>query len=248
MATLPLGTLVTNLRFEVGHSSNPATGTNQRDQLVYYINRAQEDLAEDYTWPILRVDRDIPIAVGARYYSYPVDMPFENIEIGWLVWNTLYGKLEYGIGPEQFALWNSNLGFQSWPIERWMHNQDSGLFEVWPIPSEAPPASPTSEAALIRFRGTKLIPWMVADGDVCVLPATLITLHAAVEILSREKGEDAAMKLKKATDKLRRYRLRQTSNKTEPFVIGGGSPDGSNNNGRIGLDYIPVGYGSGPGR
>jgi hypothetical protein len=248
VALLTLGTLVTNLRMEAGHSSNPATGQNQRDQLVYILNRTQEELANDYEWPGLHVDRDIYLSVGTRYYAYPSDLPFDNITEAYLIWNTLYGELVYGIGPEQFALWNSNTGFQSWPVERWMHQSDMNLFELWPIPSEAPPGTPTCQAALVRFHGTREIPWMINDADTCTLPATLITLFAAGDLLARQKSDDAPLKLAKAKEALRRYRLRQSSNKAKPFVIGGANADGSNTNGRIGLDYIPTGYGSGPGR
>lgn len=248
MALQSLGTLVNNLRLEVGHSSSPATGLNQRDQFVYILNRAQEELALDYDWPSLRVDRDILIVAGGRYYNYPVDMPFGNINHIWLVYNTIYGELEYGIGPAEFALFNSNTGFTSWPVERWMHNEDTNTFELWPVPSEAPPATPTSQAALVRLRGTKDVPQMVADADMCVLPATAILLYAAAEVLAREKAPDAELKLAKAKEYLRRVRVREGAHKRQPFVIGGGQTDGVNSGGRIGLDYIPVGYGSGPTR
>jgi hypothetical protein len=249
VAVQSLGTLVTNLRLEAGHSSSPATGINMRDQLVYLLNRTQEELALDYDWPGLIVDRDTPLVAGTRYYSYPADLPFDNITNAWLVWNTLYGELCYGIGPDEFAVFNSNTGFTSWPVQRWMHNSDMNLFELWPIPSEAPPATPTSQAALVRFRGTRQIPWMVADSDQCVLPATVITLFAAAELLARQKSPDAGLKLQKAQEYIRRYRVRQSAHKTKPFVVAGGQSDGTGVRGqRIGLDYIPIGYGNGPGR
>ena len=246
MALSSLGVLVTNLRMEAGQSSNPAAGTNQRDQLVYILNRTQEELANDYVWPFLEVDRDVPISVGTRYYAYPADLPFENITNAWLVWNTLYGKLHYGIGPAQFALWNSNVGFKSWPVERWKHNADTNLFEVWPIPSEAPAASASSQAALVRLRGTKLVPWMVADGDLCTFPDTMLVLFAAAELLAATGSKVAPLKLAKAKEALRRYRLRVGANKREPFVMG--AVERGQAHGRIGLEYIPPGYGNGPGQ
>lgn len=248
MAVASLGTLVTNLRFEAGHSSAAAAGINMRDQLVYVINRAQEELALDYEWPFLTVDRDVLITAGARYYAYPTDLPFDNITHTWLVWNTLYGALTYGIGPDEFALFNSNTGFTSWPAQRWMHHSDDNTFELWPVPSEAPPATATSQAALVRLRGTRQIPLMVADADMCVLPSTAIVLYAAAELLARENAADASMKLQKAGEYVRRLKVRQSAHKTRPFVIGGGQEDGSERSGRIGLDYIPIGYGKGPNR
>jgi hypothetical protein len=244
VAAVSLGQLVTNLRFEVGASSSPAAGINVRDQLVYVLNRAQEEISTDWEWPGLIVDRDIPLVVGTRYYSYPSDLVFENIDKAWLVWNTLYGELTYGIGPNEFALFNSNTGFMSFPVQRWMHNADSGLFELWPIPSEAPPATSATQAALIRFRGTKTIPQMAADSDLCVFPPTAVVLYAAAELLARQEDAGAGLKLQKAQEFLRRLKVRQ--NKSGPFVIGGGRR--SDIGKRIGLDYIPMGYGSGPGR
>lgn len=246
MAVSSLGTLVTNLRFEAGHSSNPATGVNMRDQLVYTLNRVQEELAQDYDWPALIVDRDVALVVGARYYAYPSDLPFDAINNAWLLYNTVYDEMPYGIGPEQFAEFNSETGFTSWPVERWMHHSDNDTYEVWPVPSEAPPATATSLAAAIRFRGTRTIPRMVADADMCVLPDTALVLFAAAELLARQKSPDAALKLSKAQKYLLRNRIRQGTHKTRPFVIGGAGQDAGP--GRIGIDYIPWGYGKGPGR
>jgi hypothetical protein len=245
MPAEPLGTLITNLRFELGASSNPAAGINQRDQLVYLLNRAQEQIAMDFEWPVFTIDRDIPIVVGTRYYAYPSGLEYGDVERVWLVWNTLYGEIAYGIGPEQFALFNSNTGFTSWPVERWMHNADSGLFELWPIPSEAPPATPTSQAALIRMRGTKPYTTMVADSDMSTFQSTAIVLYAAAELLARQKDDSASIKLEAGKEYIRRLRVRQNKRR-QPFVMGAGhtGDDGR----RIGIDYIPIGYGSGPGR
>ncbi len=243
MSVASLGDLVTRLRLEAGYSSSSATGLNQRDQLVYLLNRAQEELQLDYDWPGLVIDRNIPIVVGTRYYAYPADLPFENITNAWLVHTTLYEELCWGIGPEQFAVWNSNTGFRSWPIQRLMHNADSGLFEVWPVPSEAPPATATTEAAAIRLRGTKLLTPMVADADLCVMPATAVVLFAAAELLAREGAKDAGLKVDKAREYLRRLRVRQSKNK--PLIMGSGG--GRGRPPRVGLDYIPSRFGHGPG-
>lgn len=248
MTTSTLGELVTDLKMEVGHSSSAATGINMRDQLVYLLNRVQNDLAEAYDFPGMTVDRDIPIVVAARYYSYPTDLPFDNINKAWLIWNTLYNELDYGIGPEQFALFNSNVGFTSWPVQRWQHFSDDNTFELWPVPNQAPVATATSQAALVRLRGTRVPPKMVADADRCVLPDKIILLWTAAEIMAREGDKGAQLKQTKAQEALRRYKIRQSSHKTNPFIVGGGATGlGGRPGSRIGLDYIPEGYGNGPG-
>lgn len=246
MAVDTLGSLVTKLRHELRQSPVAATGVNMREQLVYILNRTQEELASEYDFPGLTVDRDVVINANARYYNYPTDMPFENVDAVWLIWNTLSTRLAYGIGPSQFALFNSDTGFTSWPVQRWYHHSDDNTFELWPVPNQAPVATPTSLSARVRMRGTRLPPPMVQDDDLCVLPATLIVLFACVEILADEGAKNASVKADKAKEYLRRLRVRQSSHKRKPFVIGGGSGAVSSR-GRIGLDYIPEGYGKGPG-
>ena len=237
--------LLTMLRAEVGHSTNVAHGVNDRDTLLYIINRTQDELAEQYNWPMLNVDRDVPVAIGQRYYPYPDDLPFENIEKAWLVWNTLYHEIYYGIRPEDFILWNSDKGFTSWPVQRYRHHPDDNTFELWPIPDQAPVSS--GVAASVRFRGPMLVKPMIQDADYCTLPYRPILLFAAGEVLAREKAADAQLKLEKGKEWLRRMKVRQGAQKGRPFIMGG-SGDGAPFQGRIGLDYIPPGYGSGPGR
>ena len=246
MAIAQLGQLVTMLRQESGASSSPNAGIQMRDTLVYLLNRTQEQLALDWDLASMVVDRDIPVVIGTRYYQYASDLPFEAVNRVTLIQETLFDDLCYGIGPNEYALFNSNTGVTEWPILRWMHNADRNLFEVWPVPSEAPPATGISEAALIRMRGIKAIPMMVADSDMCVLPATVIVLFAAAELMARKGDPSAGDKLSKANAYLRRLRVRSNTHKQRPFVIGGGGT-GRGRDLRVGLDYIPEGYGKGPG-
>lgn len=243
--------LVTMLRAEVGHSTNVAHGVNDYTTLTYILNRTQDELYETYSWPMLNVDRDIDIQVGQRYYPYDPDLPFEAVERVWLVWTTLYNEVAYGITPEDFRLWNSDIGFTSWPIRKWRHHPDDNTFEVWPIPDQAPmqegPGGTTLPARL-RMRGAKFVQPMLQDSDPLTLPYRPVLLFAAGEVLAREKAADAQLKLEKGKEWLRRMKVRQGAHKRRPFVIGGGGDRVSSNYvGRIGLDYIPPGYGSGPG-
>ena len=247
MAIKQLRDLLTDLRAEVGHSTNVAHGINDRDTLIYYLNKTQLQLYEDYDWPQLIIDRDIQLADGQRYYTYPGDLAFEDIERGWLLYNVnIYNDLVYGIGPEQFVIYNSDTGFKAWPTQRWMHHADDNMFELWPIPD----ANAASANGLVRFRGTKTVTKMVDDSDLNTLPDNLIVLFSAVEILQRDDAKDAAVKLTKANEAMRRHRVRQFSHKRRPIVVGGGGGDAQSRPGRyptLGLDFIPPGYGSGPG-
>jgi hypothetical protein len=247
MAGKQLRDMLTDLRAELGHSTNVAHGINDRDTLIYYLNRTQIQLYQDYDWPQLIVDRDVVLADGQRYYPYPVDLAFDDIEKIWLMFNTFINTLTYGIGPHEMVLWNSDMGFKSWPTRKWMHHADDNTFELWPIPD----GSAAAANALVRLRGTKTVTKLVNDDDLSTLPDNIITLFSAVEILQRDNAADAALKLTKANEAMRRHRTRQFAHKKYPVVIGGGGGDAQSGSERsypvLGLDYIPPGYGSGPG-
>jgi hypothetical protein len=239
--------MLRDLRAEIGHSTNVAHGINDRDTLLYYLNRTQLDLYRDYDWPQLIIDRDVALADGQRYYNYPADLAFDDISRVWVMINTIYSELDYGIGPSEMIIWNSDQGYKSWPTLRWMHNPDAAMFELWPVPD----ASAQATGSQVRMRGTKTVLPLVNDADESTLPDNLIVLFSAVEILQRDDAKDAALKLNKAMTAMRRYRTRQGAHKTRPLVIGGGGGDAQSRPGyqpTLGLDYVPPGYGSGPGR
>lgn len=233
-----LSDLINAVRLEAGHSTNVAMGVNDIGTIAYLINRTQNELVYSYDWPNFQIDRDVALVANQRYYPYPSDMPFEQVNHLWVLLNTVWNIIEYGIYPEQFAIWNSDLGFVSWPVQRWMNNYDSGMFECWPIPSQN---------GNLRMRGFAEIPPMINPNDPCTLDPTLITLFTSAELLARENAKDAPMKLQKAQAYLRRLQTRQTAHKRRPFIIGGGGT-GDMRQPRIGIDYIPPGYGSGPAR
>lgn len=233
-----LSDLLTATRLEAGHSTQASMGVNDHDTIVYLINRTQNELAYSFDWPNLQIDRDIPLVAFQRYYVYPDDMPYEQVGDMWVLLNNVYNRVEYGIFPEHFAIWNSDLGFVSWPVQRWMHNHDNNQIEMWPIPSQA---------GYVRLRGFQNIPELINSSDTCVMDPTMIVLFTAAELLARENAKDAPMKLQKAQSYLRRLQTRQTAHKRRPFVVGGGGT-GDLRQPRLGIDYIPPGYGSGPAR
>src|SRR6476660_6482413 len=174
--------MLTDLRAELGYSTNVAHGVNDRESLIYYLNRTQRQLYEDYDWPQLVVDRDIKLVPGTRYYPYPEDLAFGDINAIWVLINVVYAQLGYGIGPEDMVLWNSDTGFASWPTRKWMHAADTGMIELWPVPND----SAADPSAIIRVRGTKTVQTMVDDSDEATLPDNIVVLFSAVEILQRD--------------------------------------------------------------
>jgi len=247
MAGKQLRDMLTDLRAEVGHSTNVAHGINDRETLLYYLNRTQIQLYQDYDWPQLMVDRDIDLADGQRYYTYPTDLAFDDITSIHVLIGSFYRELGYGIGAPELTLLNSDLGAKQWPTLKWMHNADQNMLELWPIPDQ----SAVEAGALIRLRGTKTVTKMVSDDDLSTLPDNLIVLFAAVEILQRDDAKDASMKLNKANEAMRRHRVRQFSHKNvRAMAIGSGGGDAQSRQTHIpaiGLDYVPPGYNSGPG-
>jgi hypothetical protein len=247
MAGRQLRDMITDLRAELGHSTNVAHGINDRETLAYYLNRTQLDLYRDYDWPDLIVDRDVLLANGQRYYAYPNDLAFDDITKMWVLINTVYCELEYGIGPPQMVLWNSDTGFKSWPTRRWRHDPDQSMFELWPVPD----GNATAGNAYVRLRGTRTVQPLVNDADTSTLPSNLIVLFSAVELLQRDGAKDAGAKLQRANEAMRRHRVRRFTHKHRPVAIGAGGGDAQDRGGgypTLGLDYIPPGYGSGPGR
>ena len=159
----------------------------------------------------------------------------------WVLVNTVYDKVEYGIGPAEWRIWNSDQGFKSWPTQKWLHNPDMNKFELWPVPD----GNAEAQASYVRLRGTRTVAPLIQDSDTCVINGYLLALYAAAELLARDGSKDAGLKLTKAEGMRHRMGVRQTSHKRRPFIMGGGG-DGGTSFGRIGLDYIPPGYGSGP--
>src|ERR1700751_5618497 len=98
MPAKQLRDMLTDLRAEIGHSTNVAHGINDRDPLLYYLNRVQTQLVIDYDWPQLIIDRDVKCQDGQRYYPYPADLAFEDVTNIWVMINTVYNELGYGIG------------------------------------------------------------------------------------------------------------------------------------------------------
>lgn len=227
--------LISDLRHECGHSATVAHGVNSREQLAYVLRRTQRLLADQHDWPILDAYQNVTLANGVRYYAYPSSINFERTGDAWVKVATVWTKLDYGITPEHLSSYDSDDGFKAWPPQRWQHTPDTGLIEVWPVPDQA---------GTLRLRGQKALGAFVSDSDTCTLDSTLIVLTAAAEILGRQKAEDATLKLQMAQQLLVRLLARQRSDKTKPFVIGGGS-DGSSRVPRLGLDYVPSGYGKG---
>lgn len=227
-----------DLRAEIGHSLNAAHGTNSEATQNYLLRRTQEALFETFDWPMRKIYRDVNFNAGTQYIDYPTDVIFERINTVWVsttsTSNEHWQPMGYGITPEMLNIHSSASGARSWPVSNWQHNPDQDKIEIWPLPTKA---------GTIKIEATLGLAPLVDNTDVCTLDSNMIVLFTAASVLARQKSEDAALKLSEAQDYKRRLIAQISSDKSGGFVLGGGlSRPGRQ---RVGLDYIPPGYGDG---
>lgn len=216
-----LGQLLDDVRAEVGHSLQPNLGKASRDVLIGMIQRVQKRLWEDYSWPFLKVTRDINIQAGQRYYDLPSDITFERVERVETKHGDYWTKLHYGIGAEQYNQHDSDRGIRSSPIRRY-DTYENNQIEFWPIPSNN--ADTKTGTNSVRIHGIRNLSPFVATSDTADLDDQLIVLYTAAEVLTRQKQGDAQSKLAQAQAHYQRLKARMA--KTDTIVIGGGEPEG----------------------
>jgi len=214
-----LTALIDDLRAEVGHSLQASLGKATREVLRTVLQRVQRRLWEDYSWPFLKVRREISMAEGQRYYDLPDDITFERIELAEFKWGNRWDRVPYGIGSLEYNQWDSDQDVRSWPIHKY-DSYENNQIEVWPIPSDN--ANATTGSGKLRFHAIKDLSSFIADADTADLDDQLLVLYAAGEILSRQKQPDSQAKLAQANAHYQRLKAR--SAKTDTFILGGGEP------------------------
>jgi hypothetical protein len=219
--------LVRGVRAESGKSLSVALGVAEYDSIVYQLQSKQEQLYYDYDWPFLIDHEPVPLVSGTMYYDFPPTISFDFVNDVWCSEDdtTAFMPVGYGIGPTQFN--RIAKGTTGWPVRNWMVSDNQ--IEVWPVPSQA---------GFLRVIGRRALTPLVDDTDVSTLDGTLLVLFVASDILARQKSEDARVKLTAAQRYLRNLARRQTSNKQNPIILGGGMHTHVRHL-RPGLDYIP---------
>lgn len=187
--------LLNDLRAEARLSLDPAHNRQARPAQVMLLQRVQERLWEDFTWPHLRVERQMPIQAGQRYYEPPSDMRIDRIEKIELFTDGGWRLIEPGIDPYNLSAWNSDLDQRGWPPRRWQIYEDETV-EIWPI-SDTNATEATREGYL-KFTGIRNLNNLVDDGDRADLDDRLIVLYAAAEMLAAGGAKDAQLKLDQA--------------------------------------------------
>jgi len=187
--------LLDDLRAEARLSLNPAHNADNRPVQVKLLQRIQDRLWEDFTWPHLRISRQVAVQAGQRYYDTPEEIKIDRLEKIELFVDGGWRELEPGIAPECYGAWNSDLDERSWPPRRWEIHEGEDV-EIWPISDTNGDA--TTREGYLKFTGIRSLNPLVADSDRAELDGRLLTLYGAAEMLAASGAKDAKLKLDQA--------------------------------------------------
>lgn len=212
MRIMSLNEMLTELRHEARLSNDVSHGSHLQDRHIALLRRVQEEVYDDFDWPMLNITATVNLGVGQRTATYPTQLALDTIT---RVWAKTDGDddwrgLHYGIGVEHLNHKDSEADERDTDVLRWQHYLADGaetvnttMFEVWPIPSTP---------CTLRFEGQrKLGPLVNPDTDSSTIDGPSVVLHAAAEILAGAKAEDAQFKLQKAQARIQRIRQAQST-------------------------------------
>lgn len=193
------------VRDECAISSNASRGIDNRPYLKRLIKRNYENMVDKAEWSFLIVNKDQAVKAlqaGERYYDFPIAMDMRYAIEAWLFWGNTFLKLGYGIGPLEYAAYNSDdPAVRADPVTKWQIVSDD-QFEVWPTPASngditaSPKTSP-----YVRFTGKRKARPLVADADPMDMDDQLVVLLTAAEILERQQKGSGALKAAAAADR-----------------------------------------------
>ena len=218
--------LIAQLRAETGRTQDVSVGVDEVENLKVILQRTQETLYEEYEWPHMRVQKTLSLSSGQRHYDVPTGLNFDRIQQVKLRYGGVYVDLERGITFDDYSVFDSNAGTpeRSFPTQKWdIRDTGSGeQIEVWPIPNTS---------ATVYMFGTKILGDLIQDADTADLDDRLIVLFAAAEILSRQKSNDAKIKLSQAERRLAMLR-RNSQGGSKMIQVGLGNRDRQTNRGK----------------
>jgi hypothetical protein len=185
--------LISQLRAELGRSTNVSVGVDDAQILIHTLQRTQETLYDDFDWPHLRYDTGaIPLSAGQRYYDIPANLNYDRIESAWVRLNGLPIPFQRGIDPNAYAAFDSEQGVRSSPAQRWdiRSVDDSEQIEVWPIPADS--------SNSMQFIGIRNLRPLIDGNDITDLDDRLVVLYAAAELLDKQEPGSGRLKLTQA--------------------------------------------------
>lgn len=184
--------LLNDLRAACRISLNVAHNKQERDPQLIALQQKQEWFWNDFAWPHLRVERVIPLQAGQRFYSMPEDLDIDRINKIEVRDGGVYEPLQWGVGAEHYAAYDSDLDQRSDPAMRVQISEDEQL-EVWPLPQTD--ADPVTLSGNVKITGIRKLKPLVADTDRADLDDQLLILHCAAEYLASTGAKDAQVKL-----------------------------------------------------
>lgn len=208
--------LLNQFRAEARLSANVAHNVHDRDAQVNLLQRVQSWLWDEVAWPHLRVQRQVPLQEGQRYYDPPPELDIDRIDIVEVRIDSRWYKLGQGIEAEHFAAHDSDLDARAWPPRRWQLHEGEQI-EVWPIPDQN--GDVATLEGMLRYTGIRRLSPLVKDDDTADLDDRLLILFAAAERLAATGGKDAQIKLDLANKRL--LRLRGNLTKRDTFNMFG---------------------------
>lgn len=235
-----LGEAITQLRHELSQSADPALGRHNKEALAYRIRKAQSRLADKEDWPFLRVDHYIRLQDGLRFYDFPANLPFENVDRAMLRWSEWWYPVEFGISREHLNVYNRGEEYE--PTMQWAPYQPPGggtlQIEVWPEPvtdgyfytGEAvdtayTDGTPITGTNVLHFAGKRTVGELVADDDRLDLDDDLVVLFAAAATAASAQSQKALeFFLAQAADRMSTLAGRQRKTLVSRMTLGETSP------------------------
>lgn len=211
---MPRGTqfsqVIDMFREEAGLATSRAQGVQQLGSIKAKLRRVYRRLHADFQWPHLLIERTATLSAGQRYYSFPAELDFDNIQRAWVqeVDEEHWYPLHYGIDTEHYNTTNSYEGEREDFPSNWKI-YENGQFEIWPVPE--------SSGHTVRFFGRARAKPLVSESEVLDLDDDLIVMFAVGEELARQKSPDAQLVLQQA--QVHYARLKANTQKTAPFKM-----------------------------
>lgn len=202
--------LVRMVREEAGHSTSAALGQNTLEGLKNKIRRQQEILWLEHEWPHLRVEREITLEAGSRYYNFPADLSANHrIDEAHVFHDDEWIPLRHGITLAHYNHLNPDANERQDPVEAWELHEGEQI-EVWPLPE--------TNGVRVLLRGTRNLRPLIADADTADLDDRMLALFVAGEITAKQNQRDAEALLTMARNLF--ARLKSVNSKNRVFRNG----------------------------
>lgn len=200
-----LNELVRMVREEAGHSTNAALGQNTVEGIKNKIRRQQDILWAEHEWPHLRVEREIKLEAGSRYYDPPEDLSMNHrIDAVAIYYDGQWREVAPGITLAHYNLLDPDQDQRQDPVRAW-EIYEGDQIEVWPLPA--------TNYLRLRLRGTRNLRPLVANDDIADLDDRLIALFVAAEITARQNQRDAEIMVSQAQRLLQKLKANNSKNR-----------------------------------